>query len=223
MKKYSLQCLLALTLSCALANAAAESRTAIADDGREVLLNDNGEWEYASDDLFATTPEGDRIRLQQDGRWQRVRDDEAPAWQPAPLLSRQQDTATLAESELTLVLDQVEIENKRESVSKNTRLRSNLVFYLEVSPHSALSLNPEQVTVQDNRGRDYPVFLVEPGTARLGGQPRWVIRANGAPRWWGVKFFSLQIAPGSLGNAESIDLRKPMADVISREVDSLPD
>ena len=202
----------------------AEPKAAIADDGREVVLRDNGEWEYVSEDKFATTPDGQRIRLKPNQRWQKVRDSEAPAYQPVPLTIVKRDNATIADSNLEVILDQVHIENQREEVGKNTRLRSNLVFYLEIQGDlPGFKPQPEQFSVQDSRGKIYPVFSVIAGAAPIGGKPRWVIRAKGAPRWWGVKFFSLQIAPDALGNKDSIALRKPMRDVLKNEVAALPE
>ncbi|MFT7245167.1 MAG: hypothetical protein ACI82A_002532 [Candidatus Azotimanducaceae bacterium] len=201
----------------------AEPKSAIADDGREVMLKDNGEWEYLSEDKFATTPDGQRIRLKPNQRWQKVRDSEAPAYQPVPMTTVQRDNATIADSNVELILDQVHIENQREDVGKNTRLRSNLVFYLDIQGDlPGLMLQPEQFSVQDSRGKIYPVFSAIAGTAPIGSKPRWIIRAKGAPRWWGVKFFSLQVAPDVLGNTDSIELRKPMRDVLKKEVTDLP-
>ena len=213
----------------------ADPVTAISDDGREVILNDNGEWQYVTEDRFATTEDGQRIRLKADQRWQKVRDSEAPAYQPVPISTIQRDSITISDSNLSgvphsgnsfdVTLDQVQVENQRETVGKNKRLRSNLVFYLEIKGQgdSEHQLNPEQFSVQDSRGKAYPVFSVTAGTSPIGGKPRWVIRAKGAPRWWGVKFFSLQIAPNALGNTDSIELRKPMRDVLKKEVESLPE
>ena len=204
--------------------ASAATKSAIADDGREVVLEDNGVWRYVSDDIFATTPDGQRIRLQPNQRWQKVRDSEAPAYQPVPMTTVQRDNATIAGSDVEVILDQVHVENQREDVGKNTRLRSNLVFYLEIlGQRPGLNLEPEQFSVQDSRGKNYPVFSAINGAAPLGGKPRWIIRAKGAPRWWGIKFFSLQVAPNALGNQETIELRKPMRDVLKKEVADLPE
>lgn len=202
--------------------AQAEPNTAIADDGREVILKDNGEWEYVTDDVFATTPDGQRIRLKSNQRWQEVRDAEAPAYQPVPISTVQRDNVKVANSQI--ILDEVHIENQREDIRKNTRLRSNTVFYLEVTGDElAGRLTPDQFVAQDSRGNDYPVFSVVSGSAPVGGQPRLIIRAKGAPRWWGVKFFSLQIAPNAIGNPDLIELRKPMRDVVKKEVQALPE
>ena len=205
----------------AVPGAQAEPKTAIADDGREVRLKDNGVWEYVTDDVFATTSDGQRIRLRSNQRWQKVRDGEAPAYQPVPISTVERDNATVAD--VSLILDQVHIENQREDIRKNTRLRSNIVFYIEVNSDDLIDrLTPDQFVAQDSKGKAYPVFSVEQGAAPIGGQPRIVVRAKGAPRWWGVKFFSLQIAPNAIGNPDTIDLRKPMRDVLKKEVQELP-
>lgn len=209
--------------------AQAEPKTAIADNGREVILKDNGEWEYKSKDIYATTPDGERIRLQPDRRWQAVSKAEAPKPAATKVIIQQpaadsvrRDTVALAEFDANLTLDTVVIENHRETVGKNTRKRSNLVFYLDIDPKAPL-LKPGQIKIQDSKGRTYPVFSVVRGTAEIGSAPRVVVRANGAPRWWGVKFFAVTIASGALGNTAPIELRKPMGDVLSKEVASLPD
>ena len=40
------------------------------DAGREVLLRDDGSWEYLSDDRFGTLKDGSRARLKSDGSWE---------------------------------------------------------------------------------------------------------------------------------------------------------
>ena len=217
------------------ASSMAEPQRAIADNGREVILNDNGEWEYANDDMYATTKEGNRVRLSPNGKWQPVKQTAAPAPKPAPVYqpaapvyqsatpaSVPRDRVILADQNQGLTLDQVVIETHREAVGKNTRKRSNLVFYLDTEGQ-AVSLNPNDIWVQDSKGRDYPVFAVNQGKSPVGNHPRLVIRANGAPRWWGVKYFSLQFKPNSIGNSQTIELRKTMSDVVRKEVNQLPE
>lgn len=202
----------------------AEEKTAIADNGREVILKDNGEWEYTTDDIFATTPDGQRIRLQPNQRWQEVSDSEAPSFENAPVVVIQQEiqaapsqTATAPLSIATMV-----IEDQRETIGKNKRVRSNLVFYLETDG-DIQGLAPRDIKVQDSRGRTYPTFSVLPGRAIVGSGERLIVRAKGAPRWWGVKFFQMTIAANAVGNAQSIELRVDMKDVLREEVSELPE
>lgn len=211
-----------LSVAFVSAPALAEPKTAVADNGREVILKENGKWEYANDDIYATTPDGERVRLQPDQSWQKVDSDEAPVLQPVVVNTVQRDSVQIDELNARVVLDTVVIENQRETVGKNKRLRSNLVFYLDAE---GITQTPaaEQLTVQDSRGRDYPVFAVTRGTALIGQQPRLIIRAKGAPRWWGVKFFNLTVAKGAMGNSELIELRKSMNDVLRKEVTELPE
>jgi hypothetical protein len=215
--------LLLSSLLLGSAGTIAEPTTAISDDGREVILNDSGEWQYVTQDRFATTADGQRIRLKANQRWQKISDGDAPQYQPVPISVVQRDNVMVAGGDIELILDQVHVENQRETVGKNKRLRSNLVFYLEVKGEMpGLELNPEQFSIQDSRSNSYPVFSVQAGLSPIGAKPSWVIRAKGAPRWWGVKFFSLQVAKGAVGNSEPIELRKPMRDVLKKEVESLP-
>ena len=213
----------------------ADSKTAVADNGREVILNENGEWEYATDDIFATTTDGHRIRLMPNGEWQEVSEADSPntqtaietavkkAIQAAPIAtSPARDVVNLDASNTKITLDVVAIENTRETVGKNTRKRSNVVFYLDIED-SDLVPPASSMQVTDSRGRDYPVFLSQKGTGERGNQPRVIVRANGAPRWFGVKFFTLEIAPNTMGNPDTIELRKSMSDVLRKEVDSLPE
>lgn len=221
---------IAASLSLLPATSIAEPKTAVADNGREVILKENGEWEYVSEDVFATTPDGQRIRLQPNQQWREVSDSQAPVYQPVAITTVQSDLVRKSQAQLgegNITLDQIHIENQRETIGKNKRVRSNLVFYIEVSDTALLSdmsnIPAQNLLVQDSRGKEYPVFSVVEGVAPIGSQPRLIVRAKGAPRWWGVKFFSIQIGKGALGNAELIELRKPMQDVMRKEVSELPE
>lgn len=197
------------------ANASADPKTAIADDGREIILYDDGRWEYVTEDRFATTPDGTRIRLKPNQQWQPASKSEAPVYEPVALSTIKQDNLTV--DGVDIVLDEVRIENHRETVGKNKRVRSNIVFYLELDK----PLNASHITIQDSKGKHYPVLSVSKGKATIGGEPRTLVRAKGAPKWWGVKFFSLQIEANAIGNKAPIELRKPMGDVLTVEVKKL--
>ena len=217
--------LLALTL-CTPWLSFAEPVTAIADNGREIVLEKDGTWRYTSDDLFATTQDGRRIKLSPDGQWSPANPAEAPTYQPVAISANNRDKVYVEDLGFSITLDQLVIETQKETVGKNTRKRSNLVFYLDTNG-TDLNLASSNLQVEDSKGRIYPVISVSNGTG-LGQQPRLVIRANGAPRWWGVKFFSLQIAQNglsknSLGNEQTIELRKAMSDVLNKDVSSLPE
>ena len=197
------------------ASASAEPIKAIADNGREVILNDNGEWEYVTEDLYATTQDGRRIKLMPNGEWQRVSDEEAPVIPAIAVTKDNRDSINLSELDVSLVLDEVVIEDQRETVGKNTRKRSNIVFYVETEGTEIVP-SPNQLKVRDSKGRDYPVI----STKREG---RLEVRANGAPRWWGVKFFTLEISANTFGNDQAIELRKSMDEVLRKDVSKLPE
>ncbi len=46
------------------------AQVVISDDGREVLLKDNGTWEFRSNDRYANTPDGRRVRLKENNTWE---------------------------------------------------------------------------------------------------------------------------------------------------------
>ena len=217
--------LFALTL-CTPWLSFAEPITAIADNGREIVLEKDGTWRYASDDLFATTQDGRRIKLSPDGQWQPASHAEAPTYQPAVISANNRDKVYVEDLGSSITLDQLVIETHKETIGKNTRKRSNLVFYLDTNG-TDLNLVASSLHIEDSKGRAYPVISINKGTG-LAQQPRLIIRAKGAPRWWGVKFFSLQITQNSLGknglgNEQTIELRKAMSDVLNKDVSSLPE
>ena len=63
----------------------------LTDAGREVLLRDDGTWEYLSDDRFGTLKDGSRARLQSDGSWEIVEDEVGLISIPAQALKRSED------------------------------------------------------------------------------------------------------------------------------------
>ena len=77
----------------------------LSDDGREVKLNDDGSWEFVSEDRFATTEDGERIRLRADGRWEPVNDDEGWIALPREALNLSHDS--ISEENLKVELDAV--------------------------------------------------------------------------------------------------------------------
>ena len=44
----------------------------VTDDGREVLVHEDGSWEFILVDRYATAPDGQRILLQADGNWEYI-------------------------------------------------------------------------------------------------------------------------------------------------------
>lgn len=190
----------------------------ITDDGREVLLREDGTWMYRSNDRFADTKDGRRVRLKDDGSWQYVGN--------APMTSDQHVRTPL----LDIKLEKVVVEKHEKPVQKNVRVKTQTVFYLnlELSPLAKKDLSigqiePGLIKVRDNEGRNYPVLSVQPGTTTLkpGSETAIIIRVDGSPKWWGkVKTMEMRLNAGILGLQKAVTLSRNVADFDKKKVDS---
>lgn len=129
----------------------------ITDDGREVLLNDDGSWEFRNTDRFANTDDGRRVRLKQDGSWHYVKNKavQATTKTPGPLIK----------------LEKVVIEKHERKALKNTRVKTRTVFYLQLENTTqgklAAAIKGSDISlieVKDNNGKNYPVTAIKSGT-----------------------------------------------------------
>jgi hypothetical protein len=96
----------------------------ISDDGREVILKQDGTWEYRSSDRFASTEDGRRVRLKADGSWHYVGN--------ALLASKQQ----LRTTDLNIKLSKVVIESlEKKSIKTNaSKVRPSSTWILNHLP-----------------------------------------------------------------------------------------
>ena len=198
-------------------NALSANQDVITDDGREVLLRDDGTWEFRSTDRFANTKDGHRIRLKDNGSWQYVGN--------APLTSKQQIRTTV----LDIKLGKVVIETHEKKVQKNTRSKSQTVFYLnlELSPlaESNISINENDISrvkVKDSEGKDYPLLSIkaEPAVLKPDSNTKVVVRVDGAPQWWkSVKSMEIIFNPGIFGLQVPVTLSQSVDDIDKKKVD----
>ena len=212
----SLIILLSLTL-LSVDTALSADREVITDDGREVLLKEDGTWEFRSTDRFANTEDGHRVRLKEDGSWQYMGN--------APMVSKQQVKTTLLDIELQKVV----VETHEQKVQKNTRVKSQTVFYLNLalSPlaTSNLDLNKDAISlisVTDSDSRNYPVLSLQPGTASLppDAETTIVVRVDGSPQWWKkVKWIEIEFKPDIFGIDKPVALSKRADDIDKKKVD----
>ena len=158
----------------------AADQQVITDDGREVLLRQDGTWKFLSGDRFANTDDGQRVRLKQDGSWEYVGN--APMVAPAQVRTR----------ELEISLQRTVIETHEVKVQKNTRVSSQTVFHVELasSPIARKDVyideqDTARVRVTDSKGRKYRVLSLHPAPATLKPASRMnvVIRVDGSPQW----------------------------------------
>ena len=212
--------LIALTM-LSVNNALSADQHVITDDGREVLLRQDGSWQFHSSDRFANTKEGQRVRLKADGSWQYVGN--------APMTAEQQVRTT----KLDIKLQKVVIETHEKKVQKNKRIKTQTVFYIDVelSPlaKNDITINKQdvfQVKVKDNNGKDYPVLLLRPAPAILkpNTHTSLIIRADGAPLWLDkVKSMEIVFNPGIFGIQDPITLSRPVTEFDYKKVKAFED
>ena len=195
----------------------AEDQQIITIDGREVLLKDDGTWKYLSTDRFANTKDGTRIRLKEDGSWQ--------ATGNTPSTSREQVRTT----DLDIKLQKVVIETFKKKSQKNTKIKTQTVFYIDLS-YSAQAMTNVSISnsdiplieVKDNNGRVYPVLSIEPESTELKPDTKTtlVIRAEKSPsRWASVKSMEIVFKAGILGIKEPVVLSQRTIDFDNENVD----
>ena len=198
-------------------NTLVANQQVITDDGREVLLMDDGSWKFLSNDRFANTGDGRRVRLKADGSWVYMGN--------APLASDQQ-VRTL---ELDVKLKKAVIETHEIKVQKNKRVKSQTVFYLELalSPQAGKAISIDEndislVKVNDNLGRDYPVLSIQPNPMTLKPDADTVItlRTDGSPQWWkNVKTMRIEFSPPIFGNQDPVVLTGNIDDFQKKKVE----
>lgn len=189
----------------------------ITDDGREVLLKEDGTWAFRSSDRYANTKDGDRVRLKSDNTWEYVGN--------APLTSKEQVRTTI----LDIQLHKVIIEVHKEKVQKNVRKTTQTVFFLKVSVSPAANDNVTlsnsdltRIMVRDDKGKNYTVISTTPSPLDLApnSEQSIAIRAEGSPSIWdGAKSMALEFSPGILGIQESLTLHRNISDMEKKNVD----
>jgi len=188
----------------------------ITDDGREVLLKEDGTWVFRSTDRFANTEDGQRVRLKQDGSWQHVGN--------APVASVEHVRSTL----LDIKLQKVVIERHEKKVQKNVRLKTQTVFHVNLGL-SAWAKNNISITnndvshieVNDNNGKTYPVLSIHPAPVVLKPESdtTMVIRADGSPLWLDdVKSMSVIFKPEIYGLQQPVTLSRDVDDFEKKKV-----
>ena len=186
-------------------------------DGREVLLKEDGTWRYHSTDRYANTNDGRRLRLKDDGSWQYVGN--------APLTTTEQVRTT----NLNIKLQKVVIEKHEKKVQKNTRVKTQTVFYVALGNSAQAKRNISiknsdisLIEVNDNNGKNYPVLSLQPGSIQLKPDTNTtlVIRAEKSPSMWDdVKSMEIVFKPGIFGIKKAIILNQMIIDFDEEKVD----
>lgn len=193
------------------------------DDGRTILLKQNGQWEFSNNDRFATTADGTRVKLKDDGSWEFIGN--------APIQSKQQFRA----ESLDVKLSKVETKYTQEKAgSKNVRTKAHTLFYFDVDisnyATSPVIVNLKEfngLSVTDSRDHDYKIIAATGSAEKLqpGNNYRFEVRVDGAPKFTtsflSVKNITLTIDKSVFLTAADIKLTAETDDIIVTKVDNL--
>ncbi len=196
------------------------AQNAVSDDGREVLLKDNGTWKFRSNDRYANTSDGRRVRLKENNTWEYVGN--------APLTTKTQARTVTTD----ITLQRAVIESHKEEIYRNVRIESQTVFYLQValSPLADKGVTIDKsalarIKVTDNQGGHYPVLSLTPAQFILvpKSQQTFVVRVDGSPSWLkGITSMHLELAPGIFGNRDAVALTMAVDDMDRKGVEAFP-
>lgn len=199
------------------------AQQAIADEGRELILNENGSWAYRSSDHFATIADGRRVRLKADGSWSftdKKRVSKVPVF----------DQQYIAEKSVAVVFNDVVIETyrgKKSASRKSAAKKTQMVFYVSLAVAKnalspvVLSTKRDDFLATDSDGRNYPVINVEQAVSTIqpGASASLIVRVDGSPHWWTTKSLELVMDKRVLGSAKNISLTRPLSTARQQAVD----
>ena len=196
-------------------------RQALADDGREVILKENGNWAFKTNDRLATSEDGTRVRLKGDGSWEFIGN--------APAQTEQQ----VRTESLDITLDKIVTEFTKDKVnSKSSRYNAQTVFYLAVDvssygkPVTPSFDNPSLIVATDNKGTEYPILEIDSGNTEWqpGTEQRIAIRVDGSPSSsivWGSTKITLTIDKRVFGTQENLSFTERTNEIKKKKVAEL--
>ncbi len=184
------------------------SQKIITDDGREVLLDDDGTWIFNTTDRFANTKDGRRVRLKEDGNWLYVG--------AATAKSEEQKNPL----PLDIKLQKVVIEKYEKKTLKNTRVKTRTAFYLQLKYPIQKNINVRDndislIEVRDNNGKNYPVLSIKQDT-----NTTLIVRADKSPSILDdAKSMQITLKAGAFGIETPITLSQRTSDFDEVAVD----
>jgi hypothetical protein len=208
---------LAFLLFVPVSHAKATQQERVTIESREVILNENGTWQYRSTDRFANTRSGNRVRLKEDGSWQHIDNIS---------LTPEAQTRT---DELDIKLQKVVIEKYIKKALKNTRVKTQTVFYIHLNNtlQAKTDIDIEQndislIKIKDNNGKNYPVLSIKADISSLqyGKGITVIVRADKSPTILDdAKSMKMILKAGVFGIKNPISLSQKIVDFDEVNVD----
>lgn len=199
----------------------ASAQNIVSKDGREIILNDDGTWEYAPEGILVETEDGKKARLKSDNTWQYVENTEL---QEQVVFSDQGEKTA---STTSIRLKETFITSsgpKATNIIKNSHQSSGLNFVIEVTTDSTLqssiqieNLDPKSFTVTDSKNKKYKIAEIS-GTAKMirpGSTTALQITTTSAPSriYKTPREVYLNIAENTLGPNKAVRLKTEYRDM----------
>jgi len=186
----------------------ASAETAMRDDGRKVRLNEDGSWEFVSDDVYATSESGLRVVLSADGSWQPV---EKKAVVESRLATAPQATTNSVFAVTKFEVEKVAIE--RGGNSKFEAFEFQMLIYLSASRDFEQSqVLANNFSLTDNKAKSYDIV-----SAKVMDNGEIRVIAKGAPkRFSRVKSMTLGIDKSVANTLADIAIQYDYRDVDNR-------
>lgn len=199
-------------------------------DGRDILLNEDGSWEYASEASLVETADGRKARLKADNTWEYLEESTPSAAPKADDVividvSKKPQVTAKPSASIMASIDEVFIteHETKAGISKATRRTNEMHFSLKVSSTSRVQLNDldkNAFVVRDSRGGAYGIESVSFSSKEIDANKSATITVvtDDAPgRLFSPKELYLEIAGNSIGQNEPIKLSYPFGMVDRRD------
>jgi len=189
-------------------------------DGREILLKDNGSWEYISNNRYAITQDGRQVILKENGEWEYAKKQEQVNVTPAPTPDKNTDI-------LVMQLQKAEVESIIKKKNKRTSIKTQSAFFIDINlashAHKTFMLSDsdkENISVTDDKNNQYKVLSIQPQIRLKPGETGTVqIRVDNSPSILDkVTFMYVNFSPAVNGISKKITIKARWNDFIQKSV-----
>lgn len=190
-------------------------------EGREILLKDDGDWEYISKDRYAITQDGRQVILKDNGRWEYVKNNEVIKVAPV-------HTSDVSPDILEMQLQKAELESILTRKGKRSIIDTQSVFFIDINLASHAqttftlsSSDINKISVTDDKNNQYKVLAIQPEISLKPGETGTIqIRVDESPSFLSkVTFLYVNFMPAIDGISKQITVKARWDDFIKKSVD----
>ena len=181
------------------------AQSVVSKDGREIILNDDGTWEYAPEGILVETEDGRKARLKPDNTWQYLESTELQEQVVSGSNGGSSSNSRVRLKETFITSSGP----KQTTIVKNKRSSSSMTFVLEVTQgknsqfsSQIKSLKPSSFRVTDDKNEKYDVAEIASNAEKLAAGRTTlleVITTSAPGKLFGPDEVYLTIPAGTLG------------------------